>query len=165
MDSRRNKTEGFLAKESVGGEEFTDKVLGINRVAKKIKGGDKVSFAALVVVGNKKGKVGLGYGKAGDLRSAIAKATSQAKKKVFTVPIKDATLPRRIAVQEGAAHLLLMPAPYGAGLIAGGVVRSILELAGFADASVKILGTDNPMANAQVAISALKKLSQNYASA
>lgn len=140
--------------------EFTDKVLVVNRVSKKVKGGDKRGFSALVAVGNKNGKVGLGYGKSADLRSAIAKAISQAKRKVFTVPIKDFTLPRRIEIEEGAAHLLLMPAPHGAGLIVGGVVRHILKLAGYSDASGKILGSNNPMANAQLTILALKELNR-----
>lgn len=142
-------------------EDFTDKVLMINRVAKKIKGGDKISFAALVAVGNGKGKVGLGYGKAGNLRTAITKATSQAKKKIFPITMKDSTLPRRITIKQGAAQLLLMPAPRGAGLIAGGVVRSILKLAGVSDVSSKILGTNNAMANAKATIRALEILSKD----
>jgi len=145
--------------------EFVDKVLVVNRVAKKIKGGDKIGFAALVAVGNKNGKVGLGYGKAGDLRSAIAKANSKAKKNVFQIVMKESTLPRRITIKQGAARLLLMPAPRGAGLIAGGVVRNILNLAGVVDVSAKILGTDNPMANAQATIEALKILSKNNGTA
>jgi len=145
--------------------DFTDKVLVVNRVAKKIKGGDKISFAALVAVGNKQGKVGLGYGKAGDLRAAIAKATSQAKKKVFLVAMRGSTIPRRISIKHGAARLLMMPAPRGAGLIAGGVVRNILGLAGVADVSAKILGTNNPMANAQAAIKALEILNKDHGTA
>lgn len=143
-------------------EDFTDKVLVVNRVAKKIKGGDKINFAALVAVGNGKGRVGLGYGKARDLRSAIGKATSQAKKRIFSVAMRGSTLPRRISFKQGAAQLLLMPAPRGSGLIAGGVVRSILKLAGVPDASAKILGTDNAMANAQAMIRALEVLSKDH---
>lgn len=140
--------------------ELADKVLLINRIAKKIKGGDKISFAAQVAVGDHRGRVGLGYGKAADVKSAIGKATVSAKKKIFNVPLKDSTIPRRILVKEGAARVLLMPAPRGAGLIAGGAVRDILELAGVADVSSKILGTDNPMTNAQAVIKALKALGQ-----
>jgi small subunit ribosomal protein S5 len=145
-------------------EEFADKVLVINRVAKKIKGGDKIGFAALVAVGNRNGRVGLGYGKAQDLRSAITKANSKAKRKVFTVTLKDSTLPRRILIKDGAVEILLMPAPRGAGLIAGGVVRSILELAGVKDVSTKIIGTRNPMINAQATIKALEKLNEKHGS-
>ncbi len=138
--------------------DFKDKVLVINRVAKKIKGGDKIGFAALVAVGNRKGKIGLGYGRAADLRSAIDKARSRAKKNVFSVPLEGSTLPRRIQVKEGAGVVLLKPATQGAGLIAGGVVRSILELVGVTDASAKILRTRNPMTNAKATIKALKML-------
>jgi small subunit ribosomal protein S5 len=138
--------------------DFKDKVLVINRVAKKIKGGDKIGFAALVAVGNRKGKIGLGYGRAADLRSAIDKARSRAKKNVFSVPLEGSTLPRRIQVKEGAGVVLLKPATQGAGLIAGGVVRSILDLVGVTDASAKILRTRNPMTNAKATIKALKML-------
>ncbi len=140
-------------------EEFADRVLVVNRVAKKIKGGDKVGFTALVAVGNRSGKVGLGYGKAADLRSAISKATAQAKRKVFPISLKGSTIPRRVVIRDGAVEILLMPAPRGTGLIAGGVVRSILELAGVKDASTKIIGTRNPMINAQATIRALERLS------
>ncbi len=139
-------------------EDFKDKVLVINRVAKKIKGGDKIRFTALVAVGNRKGKIGLGYGKAADLRSAIDKARSKAKKNVFSIPLEGSTLPRRIQVKEGAGVVLLKPAIQGAGLKAGGVVRSILELVGVTDASAKILRTRNPVTNAKATIKALKML-------
>lgn len=145
-------------------DEFTEKVLVVNRVAKKIKGGDKIGFAALVAVGNRNGKIGLGYGKAQDLRSAIAKAHSKAKREIFTVILKDGTLPRRILVKDGAVEILLMPAPRGTGLISGGVVRSILELAGVKDVSTKIIGTRNPTINAQAMIKALEKLNEKHGS-
>ena len=141
-------------------EELSDKVLVVNRISKKVKGGDKIRFAALVAVGNRQGKVGLGYGKAADLRSAIGKATSQAKKKIFTVAMRGTTIPRRVVVNDGAAKILLAPAPKGAGLISGGEVRDVLELAGIADISTKILGTDNPIINAQATVAALKELAQ-----
>ena len=135
-----------------------DKVLVINRVSKKVKGGGKIGFTALVGVGDRKGKVGIGYGKATNLRSAIDKANAKAKKNIFSVTLKDSTLPRRILVKQGAGKVLLMPAPKGAGLIAGGVVRNILKLAGISDASAKILGTNNPLTNAKATIKALKML-------
>jgi small subunit ribosomal protein S5 len=142
----------------IGQEGLEDKVLVINRVAKKVKGGDKIGFTALVGVGDKKGRIGLGYGKAVDLRSAIDKANAKAKKNMFSVSIDGTTLPRRIRVKRGAGKLLLMPAPRGTGLIAGGVVRNILELAGYTDVSAKILGTNNPTTNAKTTIEALKIL-------
>lgn len=141
---------------------LANKVLVINRVAKKVKGGAKISFTALVAVGDRQGKIGLGYGKAPNLRSAIDKATAQAKKKVFTVPLEGSTLPRRILVKEGAARVMFKPAPQGAGLIAGGVVRSILGLLGVSDVSAKILGTSNPTTNAKATIKALKELGKKY---
>lgn len=142
-------------------EELSNKVLVVNRVAKKTKGGEKIRFAVLVAVGNRGGRVGLGYGKAADLRAAIEKATSAAKRKIFTVSMKGSTIPHRVVVHEGAAEILLAPAPRGAGLISGGAVRDVLELAGVADVSTKILGTDNPVINAQAVITALKNLSQS----
>ncbi|MDP2734923.1 MAG: 30S ribosomal protein S5 [bacterium] len=144
-------------------EVMSDKVLAINRVARKIKGGDKIGFTSLVAVGNKNGSVGLGYGKAPDLRSAIDKAQKSAKQSRFEVPLKDTTIPRRIRIKFSAARVLLMPAPRGAGLIAGGVVRDILELAGVRDVSAKILGTSNPVTNAKATIKALKTLAAEEA--
>ncbi|MEX1061789.1 MAG: 30S ribosomal protein S5 [Patescibacteria group bacterium] len=135
-----------------------DKVLSVNRVAKKISGGEKISFASLVAVGDRKGKVGLGYGKAADLRSAIGKAQKAAKKSTFQVPLKGSTIARRLTVHLGAAEILLKPAPRGAGLIAGGVVRDILDLVGVRDVSAKILGTKNPITNAKATMKALMLL-------
>ena len=161
MERTRFRSQSEIAQPG----EFADKVLVVNRVAKKIKGGDKIGFTALVAVGNRNGKIGLGYGKAGDLRSAIVKANSKAKKNVFQIVMRESTLPRRITLKQGAVRLLLMPAPRGSGLIAGGVVRNILDLAGVVDVSAKILGTNNPMANAQATIEALKILSKNHGTA
>jgi len=144
-------------------EELSDKVLDINRVAKKIKGGEKIGFTALVAVGNSKGKVGLGYGKAPDLRSAIDKARKSAKQNRFEISLKDTTIPRRIETKFSAARVLMMPAPRGAGLIAGGVMRDILGLAGVRDVSAKILGTNNPATNAKATIKALKDLAAEEA--
>lgn len=144
-------------------EEVSDKVLVINRVSKKVKGGQKIGFTTLVAVGNRKGKVGLGYGKASDLRSAIDKARKTAKQNQFEIPIKDTTVPRRIETKFSAAEVLLMPAPRGAGLIAGGVMRDILALAGVRDVSAKILGTSNPATNAKATIKALKTLAAEEA--
>ena len=143
---------------NLGGLE--DKVLSVNRIAKKIKGGDKIGFASLVAVGDKKGKVGLGYGKAADLRSAIEKAQKAAKKSTFQVPLKGPTIARRLTVRLGAAEILFKPAPRGAGLIAGGVGRDILDLVGVRDVSAKILGTKNALNNAKATMKALKMLAE-----
>jgi small subunit ribosomal protein S5 len=144
-------TEGLIKR------EFQDKVLMINRISKKVKGGDKIGFSSLVGVGNGAGKIGIGYGKARDLRTAIEKGKRKAKASVFSTPLAETTVPRRIDVKEGAAKIIIKPAPRGFGLIAGGVVRDILELAGYKDASAKILGSRNKMSNAKATITALRK--------
>lgn len=140
------------------GQELQEKVLMINRVAKKIKGGERRSFAALVGVGDGKGEVGIGYGRARDLRTAIKKGKRRARAKMFTVPISGTTVPHRVDVKEGAARIIIKPAPRGSGLIAGGVIRDLLGLAGYKDVSAKILGTRNKMTNAKAVIKALRGL-------
>src|ERR1700733_6027509 len=104
--------------------EFEEKVVQVNRVSKKTKGGNKVGFSALTVVGDKKGKVGVGLGKAPDVSSAIRKGMSQAKKHLIEIPLVDGTIPFRIDIKLGAAKIMLKPAPPGSGIIAGGAVRS-----------------------------------------
>lgn len=139
-------------------KELAEKIIQINRVAKKIKGGNRIGFSVLVAVGDKAGKVGIGLGKAPDVRSSIQKAVRQAKKNMFKVPLKDATIAYPIKIKRGASKILLKPAPPGAGLIAGGPVRIIAELAGIKDLSAKILGTNNKLSNAHATVAALKKL-------
>ncbi len=139
-------------------KEFTEKIIQVNRVAKKVKGGNRIGFSVLVAVGDKKGKVGIGLGKAPDVRSAIQKAVRRAKKNIFEVPLKGTTIPHPLKIKSGAAKILLKPAPPGAGLIAGGPVRIIAELAGIRDISAKILGTTNKLSNTSTTIEALKKL-------
>jgi len=145
-------TEGVIE------QRLQEKVLMINRVAKKVKGGERRGFAALVAVGDGKGKVGIGYGRARDLRTAIGKGKRRAKRKMFNVPITGTTVPHRVEVKEGAAQIIIKPAPRGSGLIAGGVVRNLLELAGYKDASAKILGTRNKMTNARATVKAFERL-------
>src|SRR5687768_8055762 len=106
--------------------EFDEQVVNINRVTKKTKGGNKMGFAALAVVGDKKGRVGIGLGKAPDVSSAIRKAVLLAKKKLITIPIVKGTIPFRIDVKVGAAKIMLKPAPPGSGIIAGGAIRSVV---------------------------------------
>lgn len=145
--------------EGVVEQEFQERVLAINRVAKKIKGGDKIRFAALVAIGDGKGRLGVGYGKARDLRTAIEKGRRQAKTKLISVPIAGTTVPHRVEVKTGAAEVILKPAPPGSGLIAGGVIRDLLGLAGYQDVSSKILGTRNKMTNVRAVLVALRRLS------
>jgi len=140
-------------------KKFEEKVVQINRVSKKTKGGNKIRFSALVVVGNRNGKVGVGLGKSGDVSSAILKAVTYAKKRLIDVPMKNGSIPREVRVKKGAAQILLRPAPSGSGIIAGGAVRSVVEAAGIKNISSKILGTENKASNVYAAFEALKMLS------
>lgn len=139
-------------------KEFEEKIVQVNRVSKKTKGGNKISFAVLVVLGDKKGKVGVGLGKAPDVLSAIRKGVRRAKKNLFTVPLRDTTIPHRIEIKYGAAKILLKPAPLGTGVIAGGPVRLVAEAAGIRNIVAKILGTKNKASNVYATIEALKQL-------
>lgn len=143
-----------------GDKQFEEKVVQINRVSKKTKGGNKIRFAALVVVGDKNGKVGVGLGKSGDVSSAITKAITSAKKKFITVPIVNGTITHEIRIKEGAAEIMLKPAPAGSGIIAGGAVRNVVEVAGIRQISSKILGTENKASNVYAAFEALRQLAK-----
>lgn len=138
--------------------EFFERVVQVNRVSKKTKGGDKRSLSVLVVVGDKKGKVGVGLGKASDVQSAVKKATTYAKKHLIEISLKDRTIPHPILIKYGAAKVLLKPAPEGTGVIAGGAVRVVVEAAGIHDIVSKILGTKNQASNVYATIQALAKL-------
>jgi len=139
-------------------KEFEEKVIKISRVSKKTKGGNRISFSALLVVGDKKGKVGVGLGKAPDVLSAIRKGARLAKKNFIKVPLDKGTITHQVLVKRGAAKLLLKPAPEGTGLIAGGPVRSVVETAGVRNIVSKILGTRNKASNVYATIEALKQL-------
>src|SRR3990167_9084647 len=106
-------------------KEFDEKVVQVNRVSKKNKGGNRISFSALVVVGDKKGRVGVGLGKAKDVSSAMRKGSTYAQKHLINVPIKGTTIPHEMRIKWGAARMLLKPAPAGSGVIAGGPVRAV----------------------------------------
>lgn len=139
-------------------KEFEEKVVQVNRVSKKTKGGNRISFSVLVVVGDKKGRVGVGLGKSKDVSSGVEKAVSYAKKHLITVPLKGTTIPHDVRVKLGAAEVLLKPAPTGSGLIAGGAVRAVVEAVGIRDISSKVLGTNNKASNVYACLEALKKL-------
>ncbi len=138
--------------------EFFERVVQVNRVSKKTKGGDKRSLSVLVVVGDKKGRVGVGLGKAAEVQSAVRKATTYAKKHLIKVNLKGRTIPHTILIKDGAAKVLLKPAPEGTGVIAGGAVRVVVEAAGISDIVSKILGTKNQASNVYATLSALSKL-------
>ena len=139
-------------------KEFEEKVIQISRVSKKTKGGNKMGFSVLMVVGDKKGKVGVGLGKAQDVLSAIKKGIKRAKRKMITVPLDGTTVPFPIVVKKGAGRVMLKPAPKGSGVIAGGPVRAVVEAAGVRDISSKILGSSNQASSVYATFEALKQI-------
>lgn len=141
-------------------KEFEEKVIQISRVSKKTKGGNKVGFSVLMVVGDKKGRVGVGLGKAGDVLSAIKKGVKKAKKKMITIPLDGTTIPFAITVKKGAGKVMLKPSSKGTGVVAGGPVRAVVEVAGVRDIVGKIMGSDNQASSVYATFEALKQISK-----
>ena len=153
--SRKQKIESVEEKPQ---SEWTERVVQISRVTKVVKGGKKLSFRAIVIVGNKKGQVGIGCAKASEVIIAIQKAIADGRKNVITVPIFKKTIPHPIKGKSGAGAVLLKPASEGTGIIAGGAVRSVLELAGIENILAKSQGSKSPLNNANATLNALKAL-------
>lgn len=151
---RRRKIETVEPTES----EWKEQVVQIRRVTKVVKGGKKLSFRAIVVVGNKKGQVGMGVAKAAEVIIAIQKAVADARKNLVTVPLFNATIPHMITGRSGAGSVILRPASKGTGVIAGGAVRAVLELSGVENILSKSLGSKSPLNAANATLNALKSL-------
>lgn len=139
-------------------DEFEERVVTINRCSKVLKGGRKFSFSALVVTGNHKGTVGVGFGKANEVSDAIRKASNAAKSNTFKVPLHGQTIPHDIISRHGGAKILIKPASPGTGLIAGGAMRALLELAGVRDVLAKSMGSSNALNVVRATQSALQDL-------
>ena len=138
--------------------EFEEKLVAVNRVTKTVKGGRNMRFSALIVIGDKKGRVGIGMGKAVEIPEAIRKASEAAKKNLVTISTKDTSIPHETVGRFGTAKVVLLPAPEGTGVIAGGPARAGLELCGVKDNRTKSYGTNNPINTVKATLEGLKAL-------
>lgn len=161
MNQNNQKNNQFGKDSFERKDEFEKRVLQVSRVARTVRGGKRVRFRVLVIVGNRAGKVGIGLGKASEVVNAVEKATRVARKNVINVPIVNETIPHQIEHSLGSAHIILKPAKQGTSIIAGGALRTICELAGIKNIVGKILGTANKINNSKVMIEALEILAKD----
>lgn len=154
-----------MAKQKLSDLNLKDKIVYVGRTAKVVKGGRRFNFSAIVVVGDENGHVGFGLGKAGEVSNAVTKATDAAKKNVMKVRLQNGTIPHDVVGKFGAAKVLIRPATPGTGVIAGGGVRAVLELAGVKDVLTKSQGSSNPHNTVKAALQALRMLEDADATA
>ncbi len=148
----------MVKKQNETDSQWTEKVVQVRRVTKVVKGGKRLSFRVITIVGDGEGKVGVGVGKSADVVGAIQKGMSDARKNLIDVPIVDTTIPHPVTSRFGSASVLVKPARQGTGVIAGGAVRIVLEAAGIKNATAKCLGSKSPLNNARAAVQALQEL-------
>jgi len=159
VNSKENETKPRNRRQNAPREKWSERVIQISRVTKVCKGGKKLSFRAVVIIGNENGQVGIGVGKADDVINAITKGITDARRAIIKVPLtKTKTLPHIITGNFGACEVFIKPASQGTGVIAGSSIRTVLELAGVKNISAKQLGSDNLLNNAHATITALKNL-------
>jgi small subunit ribosomal protein S5 len=159
MDRNRDRDgRGSRRREEEGASELEERLVRINRVSKVVRGGRRFSFGSIVVVGDSKGRVGIGHGKAGEVTDSIRKGVDQAKKAMISVPLDGSTIPHEVEESYGAARVILKPASPGTGVIAGGGVRAVVELAGIRDVLTKSVGNNNPVNVVKATMKALQSL-------
>lgn len=151
-----NRNTSRDSRDTIAG--FEDRVVCVNRSTKVVKGGKNFSFGALVVIGDHKGQIGVGFGKANEVADAIKKAGQKAQKNIITVPLRDSTLPHPVTAKFGSAKVMMRPASDGTGIIAGGAMRTVLELAGVRNVLAKSLGSSNPINVVQATLAGIEKL-------